>query len=160
MPFFGPLNQSFTAGTIIFLSFIYMSAPINFQQSSSRSPRFACYTNDAQEIEYRHSTLVSLSSHKYFDPPKNSERLPSVIIHSNSNSESSRGACPKLSSSHSIARANKYTSHKNPFASSLDELVQKHSDVGENEATYIEAEEFGGVASTELETYLRFVRMF
>ena len=51
----------------------------------------------------------------------------------------------------------KRISHKNPFAPSLDELVQKHPDVGEDKTTNVEAKELGGVASTELKTDLGFV---
>jgi hypothetical protein len=39
-----------------------------------------------------------------------------------------------------------------PLTSSLDELIQHHSHIGQNEAANVEAEEFGGVAGGELET--------
>lgn len=42
--------------------------------------------------------------------------------------------------------------NQNPFAASLDELVEHEGDVGEDEAADVEAEEFGGVAGGELET--------
>jgi hypothetical protein len=41
--------------------------------------------------------------------------------------------------------------HENPLAPSLDEFIQHHSDVRENEATNVKAEEFGGVAGGEFE---------
>jgi hypothetical protein len=50
-----------------------------------------------------------------------------------------------------------YISNKNPFTPPLDELVQKHPDVSKDETTDVEAKEFGGVASAQLETYLGLV---
>jgi hypothetical protein len=38
---------------------------------------------------------------------------------------------------------------KNPFTPSLDEFVQEHSDVSQDEATDIKAKEFGSVPSTQ-----------
>lgn len=105
------------------------------------------------------STLVSLSSQQALSSTEKL-RTPSITHHSfQCKSKCSQGACPESSSLHSVVRVVKNISHKNPLASPLDELVQKHPNVGENEATDIEAKEFSGVASGELETNLRFVRM-
>jgi hypothetical protein len=42
--------------------------------------------------------------------------------------------------------------YQHPLASSLDELIQHHGHISQNEATYVEAEELCGMASGQFET--------
>ncbi len=43
-------------------------------------------------------------------------------------------------------------SHEYPLASSFDEFVEHHGNVGKHKAANVEAEEFGGMAGRQLET--------
>lgn len=49
--------------------------------------------------------------------------------------------------------------NEDPFTPSLNEFVQKHADISEDESADVEAEEFCRMAGTKLKTDLRFVRM-
>jgi hypothetical protein len=58
---------------------------------------------------------------------------------------------------HTATQNSNWESYKNPFTPSLDELVQKHRDVGQDKTTDVEPEEFGGMAGAQLKANLGFV---